>query len=74
MNSRESIDLEKTVKRGILMSITKGVKSAIGMMMKGGVPTNVIIRVLFQQDKIRPADLAQIANKKTIRPEIIDRV
>ena len=53
MKSRENIDLEKTVKRGILMSITKGIKSATGMMMKGGVPTNVIIRVLFQQDKIR---------------------
>ena len=74
MKSRENIDLEKTVKRGILMSMTKGVKSAIGMMMKGGVQTKVIIRVLFQQDKIRANDLAQIANKKTIRPEIVDRV
>lgn len=63
MKSRENIDLEKTVKRGILMSITKGIKSATGMMMKGGVPTNVIIRVLFQQDKIRANDSAQIANK-----------
>lgn len=74
MKSRENIDLEKTVKRGILMSMTKGVKSAIGMMMKGGVPTKVIIRVLFQQDKIRANDLAPIANKKPVLPEIVDRM
>ena len=58
MKSRQNNHLEETVKRGIIMSRTHGAKSASGMMMKVGVPTNVIVRVLFHQDKIRIHDLS----------------
>lgn len=53
MKSRQNSQLEEIVNRGIIMSHTHGPKSAMDMMMRVRVPTNVIIRVLYQKDRIR---------------------
>jgi predicted transcriptional regulator len=53
MKSRQNSQLELLVTKGIIMSHTHGTKPAMDMMIRDRVPNNVIIRVLYQKDRIR---------------------
>lgn len=52
--------LEEAVTMGIDLSLKNEFITATYMMKKAGVPQHVIVRVLYDQDKIRDADRNEI--------------
>lgn len=62
MKSRLNMQMENTVRKGILLARKNSVRSATGMMQNRGVLMSVLVRVLFQQDSIRNTDLTSLVH------------
>lgn len=52
MQDRTNVLLENVVKKGLIMNERKGVEDAKCMMMRAGLPVDVINRVLLQDRSI----------------------
>lgn len=57
---RSNKTLEKAVTMGIALSLKNEAFQATYLMKKAGVPHHVIVRVLYDQNKIRDTDRNEI--------------
>lgn len=57
MKVRSNKLYEIAIQRGVEMSRNKNTIAATGMLMKIGIPANIIMRVLFEPHKTRSTDL-----------------
>lgn len=56
MKKRENQLFDKLVNQGLVMSKLSGREQAMHMMIKAGLPRNVINRVLLQNINVRSSD------------------
>ena len=59
MQNRENTIYDEIIKKGLFMAKFKGDLLARQMMMKAGVPNEIILRVMSEQGTIRSDDLVR---------------
>ena len=63
MQNRVNTKYDEIIRKGLFMAKFKGDLLARQMMMKAGVPNEIILRVMSEQGKIRSGDLISMSWK-----------